>query len=996
MKKLFNHKKKPYDEFEDINEIEYEDEFYEDEDIYYSDEAEEEEDVFYSDEIEEEDEDIYYSDEVDEEEDVYYSDEAEEEDVYYSEEEYDEDIYYSDEEDEEDEAYYSDEVDEEEEVYYSDEIEEEDDIYYAEDLEERFSKSKEKTISAYSRKTPKKQQTNFFVKLWLSFLDMGTGDRVVLATGLGVLVLAIITGGVFLSTKLIDNQSGTYVSVGKELDGINLIGEAGLLAVADAELAKIAAANAIAGEEPISEEIPIYQEEELSKDVTIILNLSSIEKDLKIKFVNKKSGKLISNLPFSVTLTDPKGKTLNWSDDDMDGIIYKKDITPGKYKVLVNALSGEKYKEYTVPTSQESVTVKKEIDYKKVDVSNEAKTEAEINVAKEDTQINENIVESNLRDTVSWVESTSTLNTYIEVNKNTIPDPITFAYSGSFNRLAFTSTIDPGSKTLNIGESFVVTAKSSDVSITTVAWSSSNSSVATVDTSGRVTALGAGTAIISYVAYGNAVSGGDAISDPLTGSCSVIVNAGLNSGVVTIDNAAPTIAIGGKVDLKTTVSNFTANKELLYSISSDKTDIATATIDGNGNISINGIKEGDATLTVVANYKENGTDATAARTTIKVKVTGNIAITLDKTAATVYIGTPIVVHATLSNASGKSAISVETSDATIATATVNDKAITITGIKSGSVILMVKYKENNIEVQANCAITVKADPKIDKTTPLKDVSGNIIYVQENDNYREAVYADYYTASKFFLKGGTKYTGWQTLNGQVYYFDAAGNKITGEQVIQGAKYNFSSDGSLVTGNGTLGIDVSKWNGSINWNAVKNSGVSYVIIRCAYRGSLTGKLVIDPKFEANIKGANAAGLKVGVYFFTQAVSNQEALEEASYVLDLVKNYKISYPIFLDVESSGGRADNIDKATRTAVCKTFCQTIQNYGYTAGVYANKSWFTNKIDASQLSAYKIWLAQYATQPSYSGRYDMWQYQSTGRVSGISGNVDMNWSYLGY
>ena len=247
-----------------------------------------------------------------------------------------------------------------------------------------------------------------------------------------------------------------------------------------------------------------------------------------------------------------------------------------------------------------------------------------------------------------------------------------------------------------------------------------------------------------------------------------------------------------------------------------------------------------------------------------------------------------------------------------------------------------------------------------------------------------------------MKGEAKYTGWQTIDGCVYYFDANGNKVVGEQVIQGAKYDFGPNGVLNTGTGKRGIDVSKWNGSIDWNAVKNSGIEYVIIRCGYRGSSQGALIEDPKYKTNIQGAINAGLKVGVYFFTQAISEAEAVEEASMVLELVKNYKITYPIFLDVEASGGRADSIDKATRTAVCKAFCQTIRSGGYTAGVYANKSWLTEKIDASALGSYKIWLAQYADKPTYSGRYDIWQYQSTGKVSGINGDVDMNWSYLGY
>ena len=176
---------------------------------------------------------------------------------------------------------------------------------------------------------------------------------------------------------------------------------------------------------------------------------------------------------------------------------------------------------------------------------------------------------------------------------------------------------------------------------------------------------------------------------------------------------------------------------------------------------------------------------------------------------------------------------------------------------------------------------------------------------------------------------------------------------------------------------------------------------MIIRCGYRGYGSGALVVDPYFEQNIKGATAAGIKVGVYFFSQAVNKAEGVEEASMVLQLIKGYTISYPVFLDVEDSGagggrGRADGISVAARTEAIRAFCETIQNSGYTAGVYANKSWLTSMIDTSQLSAYKIWLAQYAAAPTYTGRYDIWQYKSTGRVTGINTDVDLNLSYLGY
>ena len=158
-----------------------------------------------------------------------------------------------------------------------------------------------------------------------------------------------------------------------------------------------------------------------------------------------------------------------------------------------------------------------------------------------------------------------------------------------------------------------------------------------------------------------------------------------------------------------------------------------------------------------------------------------------------------------------------------------------------------------------------------------------------------------------------------------------------------------------------------------------------------------MIEAPTFRTNIKGASGAGLKVGIYFFTQAVNEVEAVEEASMVLGLIKGYNISYPVFLDVESSGGRADGIDASTRTAVCRAFCQTIQNSGYKSGIYANKTWLNEKMDAPGLSGYKIWLAQYAAAPTYSRtKYDMWQYSSKGAVTGIKGNVDMNISYMGY
>ena len=195
-----------------------------------------------------------------------------------------------------------------------------------------------------------------------------------------------------------------------------------------------------------------------------------------------------------------------------------------------------------------------------------------------------------------------------------------------------------------------------------------------------------------------------------------------------------------------------------------------------------------------------------------------------------------------------------------------------------------------------------------------------------------------------------------------------------------------------------IDVTLQLKEIDWDKVKADGVNFAMIRVGYRGSSTGALVEDPYFEQNIKGALAAGVQVGIYFFTQATNEVEAVEEASMVIALCSGYDITYPVVIDTEGAGGngRADGLDGEMRTAVCKAFCQTIQNAGYEAGVYASRNWMNNNLDMSQLDSYKVWLAEYRSTPLYQGYYDMWQYTSKGAVDGISGRVDLNISYLGY
>lgn len=197
----------------------------------------------------------------------------------------------------------------------------------------------------------------------------------------------------------------------------------------------------------------------------------------------------------------------------------------------------------------------------------------------------------------------------------------------------------------------------------------------------------------------------------------------------------------------------------------------------------------------------------------------------------------------------------------------------------------------------------------------------------------------------------------------------------------------------------GIDVSHHNGSINWSAVKASGVDYAMIRVGYRGYTGGSLNEDDNFRANIQGALNAGIKVGVYFFSQAITETEAVQEADYLLQRIERYHITLPVAIDYEYAGGStgrlyAANLSKSKATAICQAFCDKVKNAGYAPMIYANKSMFENELNVGQLEKkYKIWLAHYTTQTSYSGNYYVWQYSSKGQINGINGYVDCNFFY---
>ena len=218
----------------------------------------------------------------------------------------------------------------------------------------------------------------------------------------------------------------------------------------------------------------------------------------------------------------------------------------------------------------------------------------------------------------------------------------------------------------------------------------------------------------------------------------------------------------------------------------------------------------------------------------------------------------------------------------------------------------------------------------------------------------------------------------------------------------------------------GIDISHWQsdrGKIDWTKVKNDGIDYVIIKAAGRSiSSGGSLYEDTAFKENIEGALAAGIPVGVYFFSQALTEQEAREEASLILGLIKNYKITYPVVFDWETASGYrtySAGLSKEKMNSIASTFCDMVKAAGYTPMVYGNGWDLTNRYNFDSLAAkYKIWLARYPV--NYGGRirykvgdalpsgnnipstYQMWQYCSDGAVNGIIGNVDVNVSFFSY
>ena len=609
------------------------------------------------------------------------------------------------------------------------------------------------------------------------------------------------------------------------------------------------------------------------KEVPVVLKATSVDKDLKVKIVNERNGKVITGTAFEVSVTDSAKKTKDYTDSDKDGIIYIKSMEPGKCTISMKASGG-----YAAPKDI-TADVKANIEYQVVDISDEIKSESEINVAAEDSSHNGNAGAGTAQVLTDTVE-------YVEPSKTEITEEVKTQRVDDWGQPVY-SKLKKDQYGTDMYEKIISEPTHEDK-----------------DGDGKCDRCG------TEVKPAHTHSYTETVTPP---TCK-------DQGYTTYTCSCGDSYVDNYTDPNPDNHVDAGNDNFCDLCGADLSPAEPETPEGEGGGSQTGEGTGETGETTPPSDTVEGTTAPSSDPAANNTDTQNLEA--DPAAAP--------------------AASVYTAGIVLLRAGTTDKIVYDTSSR-----------------------------------PIYDTSSEPVYDIE-------------------LKvTGYKYTGWQTLDGATYYFDKNGNKVTGTQVIQGIQYTFSDEGVR---SGTIGIDVSKFQSSINWQKVKNAGINFVIIRCGYRGYGSGVLVQDPMFASHITGAKAAGLRVGIYFFSQAVSEAEAVEEASMAVKLARQYGINMPIAIDSEyanGGAGRADGLSKSARTDITIAFCNTVANAGYKPMVYASKSWFSDHLDVSRFpSSYRIWVAHYAKTCGYTGRYDIWQNTSKGSVDGVKGNVDMNISSI--
>lgn len=198
---------------------------------------------------------------------------------------------------------------------------------------------------------------------------------------------------------------------------------------------------------------------------------------------------------------------------------------------------------------------------------------------------------------------------------------------------------------------------------------------------------------------------------------------------------------------------------------------------------------------------------------------------------------------------------------------------------------------------------------------------------------------------------------------------------------------------------LGVDLSKYNGNVDFSKLKDAGVNFAMLRLGSRGYGSGTITLDDKFVEYAQNAALAGIYTGAYFYSSAINEAEAIEEANYIVGAVSGFNIKYPIAIDVEKVTGdtsRTEKLTVAERTAIVKAFCDTVKGYGYNPIIYAHRDLLISGLNLEDLDSYDVWLCDYSTKTDYPYRFSLWQFTQDGKVQGIDGNVDLDLCFIKY
>lgn len=280
------------------------------------------------------------------------------------------------------------------------------------------------------------------------------------------------------------------------------------------------------------------------------------------------------------------------------------------------------------------------------------------------------------------------------------------------------------------------------------------------------------------------------------------------------------------------------------------------------------------------------------------------------------------------------------------------------GFIVGALVINVKSNERIAAIQNELDTVIEEQSHINVTN---------VYVPERKITEGQVSLNSYNTDNFRID-----------NGFMAYFDENGEKIS-----------------------HLGCDLSYHNQHVNFDELAASGCEFVMLRCGYRGYSAGGLVKDEKFDQYAREAQRVGLKLGVYFFTQALTPEEAEEEAEYTLDLIEDYDISYPVafdteYIDDENARTNTTEISDELRSEICVAFCEKIKEKGYYPMIYASENWFRRSLELEPLRRYDFWAPQYLEENDFLYDFTIWQYTDKGSIPGVKGDVDLDISMVDY